>query len=148
MKETIVLVWKDIKKYGLGVALAVLTFVIFDVLFGQICPGRIFFGLPCPACGMTRAFFLLIQGRVKESISMHPLLLPFLVWVLYCTIVKYLLKKSLQNIKIHSIIGLFLLLLVYIWRMCQYFPEMEPMTYYKDNFLHGVLEILRHCRRG
>lgn len=38
-----------------------------------LCPFRLVSGLPCPGCGMTRAFSLLWQGRVLESLSFHAL---------------------------------------------------------------------------
>ena len=34
-----------------------------------------FFGIPCMSCGMTRAFFALINGDFAESFSLHPMLL-------------------------------------------------------------------------
>ena len=33
---------------------------------------------PCPGCGMTRAFRLLVAGRVGASLRMHPLAVPVL----------------------------------------------------------------------
>ena len=32
-------------------------------------------GIPCPSCGMTSAFFAFINGNVKESFELHPMLL-------------------------------------------------------------------------
>lgn len=37
------------------------------------CPYSLLFGIPCPGCGMTRAFFALAQGNVKDAFYYHPL---------------------------------------------------------------------------
>lgn len=138
MKHSFTLIKNDIKNYYKGILLAILCLILLKVLFGQICPGKIFCGIPCPACGMTRAFCLLLQGHLKASIQMHPLLLPFLFCCIYFIFIKYFLKKTLQNINIYIIIGLSLFILVYICRFITYFPKTEPMTYYKKNLLHFV----------
>lgn len=47
-------------------------------------PGCMFkslFGIDCPGCGMTRAFFALIRGDFAESIVYNPALIPFLITI-------------------------------------------------------------------
>jgi hypothetical protein len=65
-------------------------------------------GLPCPGCGMGRASILLSQGKLLESIWMHPLAIPFalasviaILWLISDLILKRetllpLLKRKLQ----------------------------------------------------
>ena len=43
------------------------------------CFFRFFTGIPCPSCGMTRAFFSLINLNFYESFYYHPLLIPSLI---------------------------------------------------------------------
>jgi hypothetical protein len=38
-----------------------------------LCPFRTLTGLPCPACGLTRAFVCLSHGRVEQSLHWHPI---------------------------------------------------------------------------
>lgn len=40
------------------------------------CIVKITTGLPCPACGMTRASLRLLHGDLPGSIAMHPLAIP------------------------------------------------------------------------
>lgn len=40
------------------------------------CGFRYALGAPCPGCGMTRALLALLEGRVGESLLLHPLALP------------------------------------------------------------------------
>jgi len=36
------------------------------------CPFRRLTGLPCPGCGMTRAFWALSGGRLREALTFNP----------------------------------------------------------------------------
>jgi hypothetical protein len=38
-----------------------------------ICLSRRLFHLPCPACGLTRAFALLAKGDWRAAVALHPL---------------------------------------------------------------------------
>lgn len=38
-----------------------------------LCPSRRLLHLPCPGCGMTRAFLLLAKGEGREALHLHPL---------------------------------------------------------------------------
>jgi hypothetical protein len=40
------------------------------------CPTARLFRFPCPGCGMSRAFHLLLDGRIAASLAMHPLAVP------------------------------------------------------------------------
>jgi hypothetical protein len=40
------------------------------------CPTARLFHVPCPGCGMTRAFRLLFDAQFSESLAMHPLAFP------------------------------------------------------------------------
>jgi hypothetical protein len=39
----------------------------------SLCAFRNLTGLPCPGCGMTRAFHLLVHGRIPEALQMNPI---------------------------------------------------------------------------
>jgi hypothetical protein len=74
----------------LGVTLAsglVLLLCGVDLLrhlsFFPACPFHTASGLPCPGCGMTRAFLLLGQLRIGEALAAHPLAPGLLLAVLW-----------------------------------------------------------------
>jgi len=53
------------------------TIAALPFLFGAMrCPTAQLFHVPCPGCGMTRAFHLLAEGSVGASLAMHPLAVP------------------------------------------------------------------------
>ena len=38
-----------------------------------LCPTALFFGIPCPGCGLTRATLALVRGDVAGALHFHPL---------------------------------------------------------------------------
>ncbi|MBX3211655.1 MAG: DUF2752 domain-containing protein [Labilithrix sp.] len=46
------------------------------VLGAARCPTAQLFHVPCPGCGMTRAFHLLAEGALGPSLAMHALAVP------------------------------------------------------------------------
>jgi hypothetical protein len=40
-----------------------------------VCPFRLATGLPCPGCGMTRAWVFLAHGRVSDALAANPFVL-------------------------------------------------------------------------
>lgn len=132
MIETIQLL---VKKYWLGVVICIITLFILDYVFHTVCFSTLIFGIPCPACGITRATKLLLTGQIKESFYMHPLLIIFIITSAFCLIIKKVLKKCRFFLKLYGIIWLVIFIAFYIYRMANFYPRVEPLTYYKDNFI-------------
>ena len=46
-----------------------------------MCPFKLLTGVPCPGCGMTRAYLYLFEGDIQGAFYFHPLfwLIPLLV---------------------------------------------------------------------
>jgi hypothetical protein len=38
-----------------------------------VCPTALFFGIPCPGCGLTRATLALFRGDIRQALGFHPL---------------------------------------------------------------------------
>ena len=53
--------------------LFILLLLLFLLLAGYQCPLRFFLGIPCPFCGMTRAFLCVLEGDLAKSFFFHPL---------------------------------------------------------------------------
>ena len=112
------------KKY-----VVILIIALLIILGSYKCPLYNIVGLPCPSCGMTRAWQLALSGEVKAAFLMHPLfLLPLLV----------MMPKFQRTRSLLIIAGIFLV--VYIIRMILMFPDSAPMDY---NFNSVIGEFLR-----
>lgn len=128
-----------IKRYWFGVILSIIFMLCLNFKFGTVCMSKILIGVPCPACGMTRAALLLLLGKFKEAYEMHPLVYLLVVEVIFCIIIKKQLKKNSIFINISVIIVLVIFVSFYIYRMFMYYPDLEPMVYWKDNYLREIL---------
>ena len=101
------------KRYIVILILALLIF-----LGSYKCPLYNIIGLPCPSCGMTRAWRLVLSGEIGAAFLMHPLfLLPLSLFV-----------PRLQKTRYLIIIAA-IFIAVYIIRMLLLFPDEVPMNY-------------------
>lgn len=111
--------------------------IVFAVIFiGDSCIIRNITGLPCPSCGMTRAYFAFFKGDIKTAFFYHPLF--WLVPIIFISLT----SKKVRNNKpiLCSFIAIFLS--VYIIRMILYFPHTPPLDYNSDSYLSVVWKII------
>ncbi len=84
------------RKFYLSAILLLLSIVfwlIYNLFVGYdfvICPTKRFLHIPCPGCGMTRAFVEIINGNVYDAIFYNaniiivlPVFILFLIMILY-----------------------------------------------------------------
>ncbi|MBO5060069.1 MAG: DUF2752 domain-containing protein [Clostridia bacterium] len=103
------------------------------LIFGAIillgffpCPIYGFVGVPCPTCGMTRAWRLFLELDIRAALRMHPLFFVPLV---------FLLPQCRKRRWVISAIILFAA--VYVVRMLLQFPGEPPMNYNYDSVVGG-----------
>lgn len=135
-----------VKGYWVGCVLCILAMIIINHIFGTVCASKILIGIPCPACGMTRAAFLLLTGHIHESLHMHPLLILVIIGIIFSALIWEKIEKYVFFIKIYVIISVVIFSVLYIYRMKMYFPDVEPMTYQKDNYLHYFILFIHKCK--
>lgn len=107
------------KGLGILILLGVLSLLFVYYIQGSLCIFYQLFGIPCPSCGMTRAYLHFLQGDLAEAFHFHPLfpLVPLLL-------LSYL--KNWQKLLVG--IGI-LFIALWVLRMTIYFPHTEPMNY-------------------
>lgn len=142
---------KEIKKmvqdYWFAVVICLISLKIISAIFGSVCYSTILFGIPCPACGITRATILMVTGHFFESFHMHPLLILVIIGFVLYPIMKKMLKNYRFFINFYVIICMMIFVVFYIYRMHMYYPNMEPMVYTGDNFLAKFLGLIEYMRQ-
>ena len=97
IKEIGARILKDVRSYGLGLFMAA-VYVLAGYLLGiSLCPMVRLTGLPCPGCGMTRAWLSLLLGRPLRALHYHPL-----VWLPPVALAIYLFRGKLPRQTVRS----------------------------------------------
>ena len=102
--------------------------------FGNsLCPVYNFVGIPCPSCGMTRAWSFALRGRLGEAFTYHPMF-----WIVI--FLPFLAVKN-RRISIAAIIILAVFICVWAARMIFCFPYKDPMTFNRDALIFKIFEL-------
>lgn len=149
VKFDLELLKKDIKNMYLPLICIVVYIIAGNLFAGKICPLRMICGLPCPGCGITRAFLLVLQGKFYEATMMHPFWIAVVLIVVLYLAFRYLggnlrqSKKIVRALRICLIAILILCIAYYIYRMIYWFPNREPMVYDENNMIYMFKNIFR-----
>lgn len=138
---------KNKLKYG-GIVLYIVLFLLYGismiVMTGGLCPFQGMLGIPCPACGSTRAILLLIKGDLAGSLNMNPMALLFLLCIMNEIRVCYFKRGDPKKAMILLCVTVLISVLVYFVRMKLYFPFREPYLIEKRSLLFRLLQILNY----
>lgn len=132
-----------IKKIFKYILLLVLGFGII-LAFNIKCLIKTSIGIPCPGCGMTRAWIEAINLNFYEAFKFHPLFLlaPILI-ILIIIRGKESVGKYTNYIDISIAIIIVLFLGVYVFRMYMYFPSDVPMDINKESMLFKIIKLIK-----
>ncbi|MBR0576835.1 DUF2752 domain-containing protein [Proteiniclasticum sp. BAD-10] len=123
------------RRKGLGILILLGGFSLLFVYYvqGSLCIFYQLFGIPCPSCGMTRAFLHFLQGDLQEAFRFHPLfpLVPLLL-------LSYL--KNWQKLLVG--IGI-LFIALWVLRLALYFPHTEPMNYNHQSLAALIIQWIK-----
>ena len=147
MKEIGQRILADVKKFWPVPFLLVGIYFVLHKLTGAFCPMVRIFGLPCPGCGMTRAFLYVVKGRFEEALYINPCVYLWIVFLLYIIVVRYLLGKSVKHALVLAIIILGIMLVRYIYGMYMYYPTRPPFSYTGGNKMEEIIPGYMHLVR-
>ncbi len=93
------------------IVIALVSLIVYNLNGGSVCIFYNVYGLPCPTCGMTRAYIEIFNFNVKNAFVYHPLF-----WLVPFLILSYKSKKYLY---------LIFIIFISIWflRLYLYFPN-------------------------
>lgn len=111
-------------------------------LLGEICIFKIIFGIPCPSCGITRAYINFLKFDFKDAFYYHPLflLVPPVAIVLLYNDFKYI--KPIYDSKVFWAILLITVVGLYIIRWIVLYPK-APMDINHNSLLFKIIDFFR-----
>ena len=100
-------------------------------------------GIPCPACGMTRAFISLAHFNLRQSFAYHPLffLVPFLPFLYLERI-----SNRLRDILAYCLLAL--VLVVWVIRLVFLFPYVSPMIYNENSLFEHLRRLVIYLQQS
>ncbi len=107
------------------------------------CPFDYFLGIPCPGCGMTRAFFALLRLDFEEAFYYHPLF--FVVIVAAVIILLYFLKIIKMRSKTKNLLLGFVSILFFIVYFIRLFDNDPFISWHPQT---GLLSQVFHTVTG
>jgi hypothetical protein len=115
--------------------------IVFSAITGRsACLIYSFIGVPCPSCGMTRAFLSLFRGDLSAALSNHPL---FIIILLTPGI---FLLKGLSEKKRSFLFCIIAAVFLVVWllRLYLYFPHTDPFTLNQKAVIPMIIDFLKH----
>lgn len=142
MKKIVLKPFEFVKKNWAFILLLIIYIVSAELIFHEICFFKITFGIPCPACGMTRAYKALFTLHIKKAFYYHPLfiMVPFLAIIILYSDFKHM--NKIYNSKIFWLIILSIVILTYILRIIFVYPN-SPMNINHDSILFKIIKLIK-----
>ncbi len=141
MKQIATRIKSDFMNYRYAWAAVAVYAIVTHAFWGRFCPLAIMTGLPCPACGMTRAARLLLGGQFAAAGKMHAMIYPVVILAAAAGSGRYISGRALSYLLKYVWLVLVISLLYYVVRMYLYFPYTEPMELYEEAVL---IQMIRH----
>ena len=92
----IALLKKDLYQFRFAIIAIFLYFIFTQLLFETVCPFRILFHFPCPACGLTRASISLLCGNFIQAFQYNITVVFWWILIILFIIDRYTLALSIK----------------------------------------------------
>ncbi|WP_425447570.1 DUF2752 domain-containing protein [Dethiothermospora halolimnae] len=118
-------------------------FIVFILGNNTRCYFRNVFGIPCPGCGLSRAFTSFFNGDFIGAIHYHPLfIIPIIVFIVVIFKNNKYINQLYKSNKFWNIVCI-ILIGTWIIRMIILFPNKEPLRFYQDGFFPRIINIIK-----
>lgn len=116
----------------------ILLILFYLIITRGKCLVRELTGVPCPGCGITRAYIALAKGDVKLAWHYHPLFWFIGPLIIFLLIFQNRLLNKKKAQLIIGIVSFILILGVYIFRMVTLFPNNPPMEFNRYSIIYRI----------
>ena len=122
---------------------AIIAFAIYNIIvrkmFHAYCPFLILTGFPCAGCGMTRAVFYILTGRIRRGMALNPAAPMWIVFLLWFFAERYLRGRTPNYVKAVLAMVTVITFGIYLYRMIHFFPGSPPLVFYRNNLISRML---------
>lgn len=142
IKDYLRILKEFILKYYMMIII-VCIYIILSIIFKfTSCISKLLIGIPCPGCGITRAFLCLIKLDIKGAIYYNPLIfiVPIIIWILIFK-ERPIINKIYKS-RLFWILLFCLIFIVYILRFIYIFPN-SPMEHFDNNLLEYLKRLFK-----
>ncbi len=129
----------DIKTFYPALLVFALYNIIVRTVFHAYCPFLIVTGFPCAGCGMTRAVFYILTGRVKRGMDLNPAAPMWILFLLWFFAERYVRGHTPRHAKTVLAMVVLVTFGIYLYRMINFFPGSPPLVFYRNNLISRVL---------
>ena len=147
------LIQKKLKRTAVIVVLLGSYMFVMNLLTGASCIIRSSIGLPCPGCGMTRAYARLFMLDIRGAFAWHPMFwaVPalFAAWLCNEYIAYITTKHPGRRVWFVWFYEPFILcvgaavIIVFVIRMILLFPHTEPFTFNQNAFAPRIFRLVQ-----
>lgn len=130
-------IFKDIKRGWPALAALAVYCTVTQLLFGTVCPVALATGYPCPGCGLTRSFALLVTFRWADALAFHACIVLWVGLGVYVFFRRYVFEKKGFPLAVFLAVCA-VTVVYYVWRMVNYYPSQAPLIYREKNLL-GII---------
>ncbi|MDO5804089.1 MAG: DUF2752 domain-containing protein [Clostridia bacterium] len=110
IKSDIHLLWRP-------VLLVAVVLIVLQVIFNEICPMKIIFGVPCPACGLTHSCIYIIMLQWKKAWLYNPTGFLWFISIFLGLVYRYILGKRSSIIMGMFILSSLASVIVYLYKL-------------------------------
>lgn len=110
IKSDIKLLWRQILLIGI-------IFMILQLIFNEVCPMKILFNIPCPACGLTHSCISIILLQWRKAWVYNPTGFLWFISIIVGLVYRYILGKSSPIIMSMFIISGLASCIVYLYKL-------------------------------
>lgn len=132
----------DIKAFYPAVIVFVMYNFVVRKIFHAYCPFLITTGFPCAGCGMTRAVFYILTGRITRGMALNPAAPMWIVFLLWFFAERYLRGRTPKYVKAVLAMVVVITFGIYLYRMIHFFPGSPPLVFYRNNLISRALRMM------